>query len=65
MQNVQSPTAQVHSRTLEHETMKRGLRFERFFTKPGVHPFDEVEWERRTATISNDRGEKIFEQKEV
>jgi ribonucleoside-diphosphate reductase alpha chain len=45
--------------------MKRGLRFERFFTKQGVHPFDEVEWERRTATISNDRGEKIFEQKDV
>jgi ribonucleoside-diphosphate reductase alpha chain len=43
----------------------RGLRFERYFTKPGVHPFDEVEWELRTAIISNDRGEKIFEQKEV
>jgi ribonucleoside-diphosphate reductase alpha chain len=65
MQNVQSPTAQVDSRTHENETVKRGLRFERFFTKRGVHPFDEVEWERRTATISNDRGEKIFEQKDV
>jgi ribonucleoside-diphosphate reductase alpha chain len=65
MQNVQSPTAQVHSRTHEHDTVKRGLRFERFFTKRGVHPFDEVEWERRIATISNDRGEKIFEQKDV
>jgi ribonucleoside-diphosphate reductase alpha chain len=65
MQNVQSPTAQVDSRTHENETVKRGLRFERFFTKRGVHPFDEVEWERRTAAISNDRGEKIFEQKDV
>jgi ribonucleoside-diphosphate reductase alpha chain len=65
MQNVQSPTAQVHSRTHEHDTVKRGLRFERFFTKQGVHPLDEVEWERRTAAISNDRGEKIFEQKDV
>jgi len=65
MQNVQPPTAEVHPRTHEHDTVKRGLRFERFFTKQGVHPFDEVEWERRTATISNDRGEKIFEQKDV
>jgi ribonucleoside-diphosphate reductase alpha chain len=65
MQNVQHPTAEVDSRTHEHGTVKRGLRFERFFTKQGVHPFDEVEWERRTAMISNDRGEKIFEQKDT
>lgn len=49
------------------QTMKkqRGLRFERYFTKPSVHPFDEIEWELRTASISNERGEKIFEQKDV
>src|SRR3990170_7474759 len=43
----------------------RGLTFTRAFTKPGVHPFDEVEWELRTAVISNERGEKVFEQKDV
>lgn len=43
----------------------RGLKFQRYFTKPGVHPFDEIEWELRTATISNEKGEKIFEQKDV
>jgi len=42
-----------------------GLRFERFFSKAGVHPFDEVEWETRTAAITNDRGEIVFEQKNV
>ena len=26
-----------------------GLTFQRFFTKPDVHPFDEVHWERRSA----------------
>lgn len=46
-------------------TPQRGLQFERYFTKPGIHPFDEIEWELRTAAISNDRGEKIFEQKNV
>jgi len=65
MQNVQSPAAQVHSHTQEHDAVKRGLHFERFFTKQGLHPFDEIEWERRTAAITNDRGEKIFEQKDV
>jgi ribonucleoside-diphosphate reductase alpha chain len=43
----------------------RGLKFQRYFSKPGVHPFDEVEWELRTAVISNEKGEKIFEQKDV
>lgn len=49
----------------ERSTGKRGLTFERYFTKPGVHPFDQVEWELRTAVISNEKGEKIFEQKDV
>jgi ribonucleoside-diphosphate reductase alpha chain len=47
------------------EGEKRGLHFQRYFTKPGIHPFDEIEWELRTATISNEKGEKIFEQKNV
>jgi ribonucleoside-diphosphate reductase alpha chain len=42
-----------------------GLRFERRNTTPGTHPFDEVEWELRTASIGNERGEVIFEQKDV
>src|SRR6266446_831000 len=29
-----------------------GLEFQRFFTKPGVSPYDEVEWELRTASIT-------------
>lgn len=47
------------------ERESRGLRFQRYFTKQGVHPFDEIEWELRTAVITNERGEKIFEQKDV
>jgi ribonucleoside-diphosphate reductase alpha chain len=65
MQSVQSPSDEIHFHSQEDKTVKRGLHFERFFTKQGVHPFDEVEWERRSATITNDRGEKIFEQKDV
>ncbi len=43
----------------------RGLTFNRVFTKKGVHPFDEIEWELRSAIISNEKGEKVFEQKNV
>ncbi len=42
-----------------------GLRIPRRFTKPGVHPFDEVDWEPRDALITNERGEVAFEQKGV
>ncbi|MFN3650721.1 MAG: vitamin B12-dependent ribonucleotide reductase [Armatimonadota bacterium] len=43
----------------------RGLTFQRRFTQAGVHPFDEVEWELRSATISGEGGEKVFEQRDV
>ncbi|HDS29495.1 MAG TPA: vitamin B12-dependent ribonucleotide reductase, partial [Firmicutes bacterium] len=36
-----------------------------YYTKPGVHPFDEIEWEERTALISSDVGETVFEQRGV
>src|SRR6476660_7234586 len=42
-----------------------GLTFPRFFTEAGVDPFAEVEWEIRAATIGNERGEMVFEQRDV
>ena len=42
-----------------------GLHFERRWTRPGVHPYDEVEWETRTASIGNESGKTVFEQKDV
>jgi len=39
-----------------------GLRVERRFTEAGIHPFDEVRWEKRTASIANEKGETVFEQ---
>src|ERR1700726_461603 len=41
-----------------------GIHVERKFTHEGVHPFDEVTWERRTAAIGNEKGETVFEQKD-
>jgi ribonucleoside-diphosphate reductase alpha chain len=42
-----------------------GLRFERFFTTPGVSPYDELKWDRRTASIVDKAGKIIFEQLDV
>ena len=42
-----------------------GLNFKRLFTKAGVSPYDEVEWELRTASITDASGNKIFEQLDV
>src|SRR5438105_2579226 len=42
-----------------------GLAFRRLFTKPGVSPYDEVEWERRLAQITDAQGNVIFEQEDV
>src|SRR5947207_478957 len=42
-----------------------GLSFPRFFTETGVDPFDEIEWELRAAVIGNERGEVVFEQRDV
>ena len=43
-----------------------GLTIQRVFTTAGVHPYDEVTWERRDVTQTNWKtGETIFEQKGV
>jgi ribonucleoside-diphosphate reductase alpha chain len=44
---------------------KPGLSFRRFFTKPGVSPYDELEWDLRLAQITDAQGNVIFEQKDV
>jgi ribonucleoside-diphosphate reductase alpha chain len=42
-----------------------GLHFSRYFTKPGVNPFDELTWEFRDAIIQDFKGRLVFEQKAV
>jgi ribonucleoside-diphosphate reductase alpha chain len=42
-----------------------GLKFTRHFTRTGVSPYDEAEWELRTASITDAKGNSIFEQRNV
>ncbi len=43
----------------------RGLKIARYFTTPGQHPYDGIEWELRSAALTNDKGEVIFEQEDI
>ncbi|MBI2364694.1 MAG: vitamin B12-dependent ribonucleotide reductase [Deltaproteobacteria bacterium] len=49
----------------EQGKAKAGLQVERYFTRAGVHPYDEIEWEQRSASITNEKGRIVFEQSNV
>jgi ribonucleoside-diphosphate reductase alpha chain len=59
--------AQLQTSTPPPQTpyTQRGLMFSRRFSKEGVSPYDELQWERRTASITDTKGNTIFEQKAV
>src|SRR5258707_6512763 len=44
---------------------QKGLTFQRVFSTKGKAPLDDVEWERRTAEITDDSGKVIFRQEYV
>jgi ribonucleoside-diphosphate reductase alpha chain len=47
---------------------RKGLAFPRYFTarlEPGRSPYDDVRWEMRNASIANEKGEVIFEQRDI
>src|SRR5664279_5290586 len=59
--------AHVHASAIASQTpaTQGGLTFTRSFSTAGVSPYDEVQWERRTASITDSKGNSIFEQKDV
>src|SRR5258706_617099 len=44
---------------------KKSLRLERVFNDAKIKPFDQIEWEKRTAEITDDAGKVIFKQENV
>jgi ribonucleoside-diphosphate reductase alpha chain len=44
---------------------KKGISVKRYFTRPGVHPYSSIEWEKRSAVISGEKGDVVFEQHDV
>ena len=60
--------AQLQTSTASSQSTPRtqqGLTFTRRFSIEGVSPYDEIQWERRTAAITDTKGNTIFEQKDV
>ena len=57
--------ATVATSSAKENAARRGITMRRLFTKPGIHPFEGVEWEFRTASIQNEKGQAIFEQGNV
>src|SRR5437762_121477 len=59
----------THSGSRQKNRMERkengGLRFKRVFSDAAVAPFDQIEWERRTAEITDDGGKVIFKQEDI
>ena len=53
------------SRKVKSKGAKKQLRIERIFSNARVKPFDQIEWERRTAEITDDAGKVIFKQDNV
>jgi ribonucleoside-diphosphate reductase alpha chain len=43
----------------------KGIKMSRRFSRDGVSVYDEVQWEKRTASITDSKGNTIFEQKDV
>ena len=59
------PQSTVRRRNRSDKKKKIGLRFKRVFSDAAVAPFDQVEWERRTAEITDDSGKVIFKQEDI
>src|SRR5260221_5455992 len=60
-----SVAANLEAERTTTERTKRGIRFPRYFTNGKVSPYDEMTWERRTASIGNSSGKMVFEQADV
>src|SRR6266403_2918096 len=65
MPEVREQVKKTEAATAPNKKKAPGLAFRRLFTKPGVSPYDEIEWELRTAQITDAQGAVIFEQKDV
>jgi ribonucleoside-diphosphate reductase alpha chain len=65
---MNSPAATLDSPSRPHSMpapTHNGLTFEPKFAIPGTSPFDEIEWDHRTAEITDDSGKAMFRQEDV
>ncbi len=53
------------ARADRHPMYGNGITVSRYFTRPGVHPYSILEWDKRDARITNEKGKVVFEQLDV
>jgi len=59
---------EVAVKTQDQKKVRTGIQFPRYFTtrlEAGKTPYDEIVWETRTASLGNDKGAVIFEQRDI
>jgi ribonucleoside-diphosphate reductase alpha chain len=49
----------------ENSGKRKKMKYEYYFAKTGIHPYDEIQWEKRDAVITNEKNEVVFKQSEV
>jgi ribonucleoside-diphosphate reductase alpha chain len=62
MATVEGRTFAAGTESTRSTRGRSGMVVPRVFSTEGVSPFDQVDWERRTAVIKDERGRVIFEQ---
>jgi ribonucleoside-diphosphate reductase alpha chain len=65
LKGLSERAARRRRRNRADKKKRTGLRFKRVFSDSAVAPFDQVEWERRTAEITDDSGKVIFKQEDI
>ncbi|HEX4653057.1 MAG TPA: vitamin B12-dependent ribonucleotide reductase [Candidatus Udaeobacter sp.] len=55
----------TRQKTATEKKKNAGLRFDRVFSDAAVAPFDQIQWEERTAEITDDGGKVIFKQENI
>ncbi len=64
-----SSTEKIDSTFVDSQAIKsRGstpIAIDRYFSTENIHPFEQIEWDKRTATITDELGNVVFEQKDV
>jgi len=63
--HLEAVAAKKSSKSSSGNSKTDGLKIPRYFTKRGADPFDSVEWDLRSAVITNEKGDIVFEQTDV
>src|ERR671911_1473140 len=65
MATMMSQITEISTVNQAQPKLRSGLKVSRYFTHAGINPYDEIDWETRSASIINEKGKVVFEQNNV